>query len=272
MVRAILFDLGDTLLDFRPMSTKVVVALGAKQSYERLEQEGVKLPTLEKYRRGNVAAVNWALIWSRLRGREFSVLELMRRRTALLGAPDNDAFMLEVGWLWYQPVVEYSSVAPDLIETLGLFRDAGIKMGIVSNTMIGAPLLDRHMAEKGLLEFFPVRIYSSDVGYRKPNPIIFRRALAAIGEEPKDILFVGDVVRNDVIGAGRMGMKTALRQRNSTATSHPLADYCVRQISELKSVVLSNRTVEAAPKRGATVPVELMDTITDNEEFANQTS
>jgi putative hydrolase of the HAD superfamily len=238
VIQAILFDLGDTLLDFEPLDIKSILEKGAADSYKRLVESGVKLPSLKRYRKGHVRAVKLGLLWSRLIRRELNVYTMMRQRTVRLGVPDADALMLDLGWRWYRPVVAYSRIESNLIPTLKMFRSAGIKMGIVSNTFIGGPLLDLHLKEMGILEFFPIRIYSSEVGYRKPHKEIYRIALAEIDTPAQNVLFVGDVLKNDVIGPKKMGMQTALKQRWSVAREHDVADHLIRQISDLIPVVL----------------------------------
>ncbi|MGA3067451.1 MAG: HAD family hydrolase, partial [Tepidisphaeraceae bacterium] len=237
MVRAVLFDLGDTLLDFKDLNNGLLAKQGAEAGWEHLRASGCPVPSLKKYRSANFASLRWALIRSRFHYREVDALGIMRRHAVRWGAPDNDAFIYDLAWHWYLPVIPHGSIEPDLIATLQRIKSEGIKIGVVSNTFIPGRLLDRHLEMMGLLEHLPVRIYSSDIGYRKPHPVIFYRALAAILTKPRETLFVGDVVKNDILGAGRLGMKTALKLRNGNGQVDSPADHTIRRISDLLPIL-----------------------------------
>jgi|HubBroStandDraft_1064217.scaffolds.fasta_scaffold72492_2 FMN phosphatase YigB (HAD superfamily) len=253
MVQAVLFDLGDTLLDFAKMDNDRIAQEGASGAYERLRKAGCKLPSLNRYRRANIASIRWALIRHKLNGREFNGLPLMWRQALRWGAPNNEEFMWELAWDWYKPVVPHSSIEPDLIETLIKIRAAGLKIGIVSNTFIPKEMLDKHLEMMGLLEHLPVRIYSSEIGFRKPHPVIFYRALAAVRTRPQDTLFVGDVIKNDIVGAARLGMRTAWKPKHGDAHLTSGADFVIRRISDLMPILLPGNdgrvSVAAAEQR-----------------------
>lgn len=112
-------------------------------------------------------------------------------------------------------------------------------MGIVSNTFIAGPILDRHLELVGMGDQIPTRIYSSEFGYRKPNPVIYKAALEAIGSTARQTMFVGDVVKNDVLGPAKFGMKTALKlkpgRNYGNAVRH--ADHVIRRISDLVPIL-----------------------------------
>jgi FMN phosphatase YigB (HAD superfamily) len=111
-----------------------------------------------------------------------------------------------------------------------------LKLAIVSNTFIPGATVDRHLELVDLKSFFPVRIYSSDIGYRKPHRRIFQEALRRLGVSAHHSLFVGDLVKADIVGAMRMGMRTAWRCPWSNAGPHRFADFTIRRIGELVEI------------------------------------
>src|SRR5690606_38948955 len=104
-------------------------------------------------------------------------------------------------WNWYLPLAEQATLEPGTHETLQRLRDGGYRMGLISNTFVPGFVLDRHLARLSLLEYFPVRVYSCDVGYRKPDPRIFQIALDRIGVGPDEAVFIGDSPTADILGA-----------------------------------------------------------------------
>jgi putative hydrolase of the HAD superfamily len=88
----------------------------------------------------------------------------------------------------------------------------------------------------GLLGFFPVRAYSTDIGARKPNPQLFHDALKQLDVPPGEALFVGDDPKLDIFGAQRVGMRAALRIPPRSTRSRGMADYSIERISQLLDI------------------------------------
>jgi putative hydrolase of the HAD superfamily len=143
----------------------------------------------------------------------------------------------DLSWLWYEPLVAHTRVEDDLRPTLAALRDSGLRLGVLSNTFVPDFVHDRHLEIVGLLEFFPVRVYSSEVGHRKPDRRIFSAALGRLGVSAAQTLFVGDLIKTDIVGARRAGMRTALKQPFANLRPHRLADHVVRRIAELLHVL-----------------------------------
>jgi putative hydrolase of the HAD superfamily len=91
----------------------------------------------------------------------------------------------------------------------------------------------------GLAEFFNPIIVSGDVGYRKPDPRLFRKALDALGTSAGETAYVGDDLEQDVLGAKQVGMKTVLfcsgpQQVDPFSTP---ADYVIYHFAELPRAI-----------------------------------
>ncbi len=91
----------------------------------------------------------------------------------------------------------------------------------------------------GVLHLFSAVIVSDAVGWRKPRPDIFHRALAATGANPQRTLFVGDRADIDVEGAHRAGMDAAWLNPARDALPEGLAppEYEIRDLADLKAIL-----------------------------------
>src|SRR5271163_979447 len=95
------------------------------------------------------------------------------------------------------------------------------------------------MADTGIRELFDAIIISADTGYRKPNPLIFKKILAMMRLEPADILFVGDTARDDVLGSKGVGMHSAwIRTRDRELPEGvPAPDIVIADLAELPAAL-----------------------------------
>lgn len=113
---------------------------------------------------------------------------------------------------------------------IGLISDSGLTPGRV---------LRRALKLRGILRFFRFTIFSDEVGYNKPNPLIFKQALNLLGAQPKEILHVGDLPETDITGAKRMGMLTVWVNRDEEVpldkSFYP--DYQIDQLPELLALL-----------------------------------
>ncbi|MCY4583475.1 MAG: HAD family hydrolase [Chloroflexi bacterium] len=103
------------------------------------------------------------------------------------------------------------SVTPQDADVVALLRDlnaAGVPWGIVTN----GPSSGQHatIRSRGLEGLTRCVVVSEEVGCRKPDPAIFKQALDCLGVPPgRDVLFVGDDVAADMVGARGVGLSTA---------------------------------------------------------------
>jgi putative hydrolase of the HAD superfamily len=113
----------------------------------------------------------------------------------------------------------------DVVPVLGLLRDAGLKLGLVSNTSRDLGAFVRHFALD-----VDAWIASGSYGKVKPSPLIFRAALDLVACKPSDALMVGDSIEDDVEGARAVGMQALLLDR---AGRFPDAEERIESLAEL---------------------------------------
>jgi len=249
-IDGILFDLGDTLLEFGQVDVPSLFEAGAKLAYEYLRKLGKKLPPFPKYHRQQLWAVRWNYFKSRLTNREFNSLDLIGRLSKRMGHGLNHDHVLELAWLWYEPLSRSACVEPGLRTTLETLRDMGMKLGLISNTFIPGQVLDRHLAAAGLLDLLSVRIYSCDVVYRKPHRRIFELALKQANLSASKTIFVGDSPQADITGANRAGMISVLKSpKNPAGTGISTPAHRIDRISQLVEIVENyNAPADKSPR------------------------
>jgi HAD superfamily hydrolase (TIGR01662 family) len=179
-IRAVFFDVGETLIDERRLYADYAMRMGVTYEFfmERIE---AAMRAREPIR--NVfAAVK--------PGFDFKAARAQRDaegKTFVIGPQD---------------------LYPDAIDVLRALKTRGYFIGIVGNQPVSAEAMLR---ESGLPADYIAT--SEGWGVSKPDPAFFARVIEAASLEPQQIAYVGDRVDNDVIPARAAGMWTFLIRR-----------------------------------------------------------
>jgi HAD superfamily hydrolase (TIGR01509 family) len=199
-LQAVLFDWGDTLMrwEWEPE----LLAVGHDAGLRAIGREPVPALT-ERFRDSYLP-----LLWVPGTLEEVEYPALVRRLLADEGIAVTDDELdnfLEAEHAAWQPARMLATTTHALLEAL---RDRDLRVGLVSNALDPPHLLHRDLEQMGVAQRLDVAVFSSEVGWRKPHPAIFERALEAIGVDPEATLFVGDTLATDVAGAKALGMHT----------------------------------------------------------------
>ena len=110
------------------------------------------------------------------------------------------------------PLVAFALKANALPAILETLHEAGILIGLISNTHRCLASFQSHFELDGLIS---AAVSSSEHGYMKPHRSIFEAGLKLVGiEDPVDAVMVGDSLLHDIEGARRAGMRAVLVSRS----------------------------------------------------------
>ncbi|RME80509.1 MAG: HAD family hydrolase [Caldilineae bacterium] len=127
----------------------------------------------------------------------------------------------------YQP---RSRVKAGVCETLEALKER-VQMGVLSNRMNS---FDAELAELGIDGYFDFTVAAGEVGIWKPQPGIFRAALArAGGVSPEEALYVGDNYYADIVGANEAGLDAILLDDR-----HVFTDVMCTRVERMDEVLL----------------------------------
>jgi HAD superfamily hydrolase (TIGR01509 family) len=203
MLRAVLFDWGDTLMQFG--YEPELVEAGHRAGLEALGRDGLPdAGVITAHFREHYEPLFW--VPGTLEEIEYPglVRELFGQFGVDLGEEELGRF-LEAEHAAWDPARVLGSTTHALLESL---RSRGLRLGLVSNAFDPGWLLHRDLDQMGIAQRIDHAVFSSEVGKRKPHAEIFELALEALDVEADEALFVGDRLYEDVRGAAQVGMTT----------------------------------------------------------------
>jgi putative hydrolase of the HAD superfamily len=203
VLRAVLFDWGDTLFHFA--YDEELLAAGWEAGLATLERDELPGPdaTARVFRERYLPLL---FVPGSLEEVEYPgmIRELLAGFGVELDDDELDRFLAAEHAAW-EPARILGADTHALLDSL---RERSLLTGLVSNAFDPGWLLHRDLADMGLADRLDAAVFSSEVGLRKPHPAIFEATLSALGVEPEDALFVGDRRYEDVRGAKELGMTT----------------------------------------------------------------
>lgn len=228
MIRAVFFDLDDTLIDHTTAIRAAVAGLYAQHS--ELHE---KFPNEIQFQRAWLEAQNRhypLYLHGKISHAEQKILRLRELWEGVRDLADTKCFAL---YDEFQAVYAKSwRVFPDVYPCIEALRPA--KLGIISNGW-GRVQREKLALEK-LDEQFGIIVISSEVGMAKPDPRIFHMACAALQVPPAEAIYVGDLYDLDVQGPLAAGLTPVWLRRRAGHIESPSVR-AIRSLNELSSVV-----------------------------------
>jgi putative hydrolase of the HAD superfamily len=221
MIKAIIFDLDNTLTDFVKMKDTAVEA-----AVDAMIDAGLTLPRDELKEKIYAVYEEEGIEYQRVFDK-FLQLELGHIDYKVLAAA-----VVAYRRARDSSLVLYPHVTLALMELL----KRGLKLAVISDAPRAQAWL--RVCHLNLQHFFDHVITFEDTGERKPSALPFQKALSLLRVDSSEALMVGDWPERDVVGAAKLRIKTVFARYGDTfGTIHSGADFEVNDIIELVEIV-----------------------------------
>jgi len=221
MIKAVIFDLDNTLLDFMKMKDYAV-----KAAIAGMIEAGLDIDADESYK--TIIGIYEEEGWENQQ-----VFNHFLNKT--IGEVNNK--YLAAGIVAYRRAREANlMVYPNVNHTLVELIKMSVKLAVVSD----APSREAWMRiyYLNLHHHFDVVLTFDDTNARKPSPIPFEMALSQLNIDPEEALMVGDWPERDVVGANKLGIRTIFaRYGDSFGTVDSGADWDINDVYEIVGIV-----------------------------------
>ena len=220
-IRAVFFDVVGTVLFPSPGAPQVYAEMARRGGLD-LHLHEIRSRFIETYNAEEAIdqTMGWRTSEERERNRWKNIVA-----TTLRGVHDPESCFAELFAHFAKPASW--RLGDDVGRVIEALIDRGTVVGLGSNydsrlwpVIGGFPELEQ-LRERTII--------SSLVGFRKPGAEFFQNVVSVAGCEPNAVLFVGDDMENDYLGASRAGLESLLFDENP----RPDAPRCIARLADL---------------------------------------
>lgn len=236
--RAVFFDLYGTLIDIRTDEDDpwVYATLAQYLAYRRV---WITPAELQREYRSRVRA---CLNRSPERFPEVDVCRVFEEIVAEYRRPRGDGVRdpvdpgepIAVAALFRTLTRRQFCAFPDVYQVLERL-ETRYRLGLISDAQW--VFTEPELEMTGLDRFFPVRVLSSRVGVKKPDPRLFAQAMRALGAAPEASVYVGDNPPRDLAGARNAGMHCVIFRSQNVRHDGLIPDATFNAYQELEPIV-----------------------------------
>ena len=227
MIKAVFFDLYNTLARFHPLREQIQV--------QAARDFGLELDPA-------------AIVRGYVQADHFMTHQNARQHIQRMAADERKAFFAEyerlilvaagvdaslelAGMVWARVREVPSSLAPfdDSLPTLQAVKARGLTVGLISNIYQDLADLCQRLGMAPYLDFM---VSSQSAGAEKPHPRIFQAAIEKAGVHPSEAIHIGDQYHGDVVGARGVGIHPILLDRDGLLAQYHDVDR-IRGLAEV---------------------------------------
>jgi FMN phosphatase YigB (HAD superfamily) len=238
-IRGVVLDLGHTIWDYAPSENSW--RLNVLRFHSRLARDIEAPPEPHAIGRALSDAFNrWVQSQRSGQLEQPPGATMVHEAMASLALSVDHDLAVELNAILFGAEIDFPVVPPDSLWALATLHERGLRLGCITNTGLLASAIRDALYRLGLLRYVSSVVVSSEMGYVKPHPALFRRSLDDLGLPASQVVFVGDRLVEDIGGAKAAGMRAVLthqyRQEQPNEGS-PRPDAIIDRLSELPHVV-----------------------------------
>jgi len=231
-VKAVIFDLDDTLIDaqkgFRKAHEKITQMIDEHLKQKKLN---LKKPQILREIRSFDDKMNREVKYDRDKWWQ-TIVNNLGVNVAL-----SKVFIRKLTMAYWHTYVRSSKPYRDTLSTLHYLKKNGLLLGLLSDTD-GLKGMKRWRISKLPFThlFDSIVIAGEDTAETKPSPEPYELIAGKLGVTASECVFVGDRPFTDIKGAKIAGMKTVLLRRRDWRTNVK-ADWTIKSLSELRRIL-----------------------------------